>query len=94
MSDAPTYPKLHGCHCTLSNVVFMSKYLISPDDPRMITPADLIGAAEVCRLLGINRSTVVRRVKAGTLPCLAKLDGSSGALVFDRNDIMPLVSEA
>ena len=60
------------------------------DDPRLIVPADLIGAAEVCRMLDINRATVVRRVKAGTLPCLAKLDGSNGALVFDRNDIQAL----
>lgn len=60
------------------------------DQARLINPVDLIGAAEVCRMLGINRATVVRRVKAGTLPCLAKLDGSNGALVFDRNDIAPL----
>lgn len=62
------------------------------DQPRLISPADLMGAAEVCRLLDINRATVVRRVKAGTLPCLAKLDGSNGALVFDRNDIAPLAA--
>lgn len=62
--------------------------------PRLIVPGDLIGAAEVCRLLGINRATVVRRVRAGALPCLAKLDGSNGALVFDRTDIAALVSEA
>lgn len=56
----------------------------------MVIPGDLIGSAEVCSILGVNRATVVRRAKAGTLPVLAQLDGSNGALVFDRSDIEAL----
>lgn len=70
----------------------MTRALDMPDQPRMVIPGDLIGSAEVCRLLDINRATVVRRVKAGALPYLAQLDGSNGALVFDRSEILALAS--
>lgn len=68
----------------------MTSAIDLPVQPRLIVPSDLIGSAEVCSILGVNRATVVRRVKAGTLPFLAQLDGSNGAWVFDRNDIEAL----
>lgn len=53
----------------------------------MITPGQLIGAATVCTLLGIDRSTMSRRIAAGKLTPLAQLDGPRGAFVFDRTDV-------
>ena len=61
------------------------------DQSRLINPADLIGAAEASRLLGINhRSTLTRRIEAGEIPWLAQLDGQGGAYVFDRTEITAL----
>lgn len=63
-------------------------------EPRLISPGDLIGGAEAARILGIaHRSTLVRRVEAGTIPYLAQLDGPGGPLVFDRHDIEALAAE-
>lgn len=72
---------------------YMSAIPSTSDTPRVIVPTDLIGSAEVCSILGVNRATVVRRVKAGTLPYLAQLDGSNGALVFDRADILAVAGK-
>lgn len=58
-----------------------------------IIPAELIGTQEVCRLLGIDKSTVVRRIAAGTLPVLAQLDGPGGAYVFNRPDVLATLRE-
>lgn len=51
----------------------------------MIVPTDLIGAKQAAELLGLDRSTVIRRAKKGTLPSLAQIDGS--IWVFDRSDV-------
>lgn len=62
-----------------------------PQQPQLLDPADLIGAAEVCRILGIqHRSTLTRRIEAGTVPVLAQLDGPGGPYVFDRQQILAL----
>ncbi len=57
-----------------------------------IIPADLIGAARVADLLGIDKSNVTRRVHAGTIPVLAQLDGPGGAYVFNQPDILALAA--
>ncbi|MFF5793949.1 helix-turn-helix transcriptional regulator [Paeniglutamicibacter sp. NPDC012692] len=57
------------------------------DQARMIVPDQLVGAATVCDLLGIDRSTMSRRIAAGKLTPLARLDGPHGAFVFDLNDV-------
>lgn len=63
-------------------------------EPRLISPGDLIGAAEAARLLGITvRSTLIRRVEAGRIPYLAQLDGPGGPYVFDRHDIEALAAQ-
>lgn len=63
-------------------------------EPRLVSPGDLIGGAEAARILGIaHRSTLMRRVEAGTVPYLAQLDGPGGPLVFDRHDIERLAAE-
>lgn len=69
----------------------MSKH-VAPQQPQLLDPADLVGAAEVCRILGItHRSTLTRRIEAGTVPVLAQLDGPGGPFVFDRQQILALV---
>jgi len=57
------------------------------ETPRVVVPQDLIGAAEAARILGINKATLTRRVAAGRIDPLVKLDGPRGVLVFDRSDI-------
>lgn len=47
----------------------------------------LIGSAEACQLLGINRSTLTRRVSRGELPPVGKLRGTNGAWIFRQADI-------
>lgn len=58
----------------------------------MVVPSDLIDVQTVADLLAVDRSTVTRRAKAGTLPVLAQLP--SGVYVFDVNDITALVEAA
>lgn len=53
-----------------------------------IIPEELIGTATVCELLGVDKATVFRRIRAGELPVLAQLDGPGGAYVFNRPDIL------
>ncbi|KWR74125.1 hypothetical protein RN04_02710 [Arthrobacter sp. W1] len=64
----------------------MTRYKLS-DEPKLISPKDLIGASTVGQILGITRTQVARRVQSGALPAFTKLDGPLGAYVFDRNDI-------
>lgn len=50
-----------------------------------------IGAAEVATLLGVNRSTVTRWAKAGTLPLADRMPSRNGALIFDRDAVEAMV---
>lgn len=59
-------------------------------DPIFIIPADLIGAARVADILGIDKSNVTRRASTGSIPVLAQLDGPGGAYVFNQPDILAL----
>ena len=68
----------------------MNKQATGGESPQIVWRSNIIGAARVCELLGINKGTVSRRVKAGTLPYLAQLDGPNGALVFDAAEIEAL----
>ncbi|MCC2033894.1 helix-turn-helix domain-containing protein [Microbacterium allomyrinae] len=52
----------------------------------METP-DLIGSAETARMLGVQRSTVTRRVAAGALAPLVIVPGYRGDFLFDRAEI-------
>ena len=52
-----------------------------------------IGAKEVAKILGIDRRQILRMVKAGGIPVLGKLDGDTGAYLFDRSDIEAFGSE-
>lgn len=59
----------------------------SNDTPRVIVPSDLIGSVEAAALLGITKPSLTRRIAAGTLEPLTRLDGGRGAFIFDRNDL-------
>lgn len=56
-------------------------------EPRLVVPADLIGAGEAANILGITKPTLTRRIASGAFHALAKLDGPRGVYVFDRNDV-------
>jgi hypothetical protein len=45
---------------------------------------DLITASEMADHLGVDRTTVIRRVDAGSLEPVAKLPGKTGAYLFAR----------
>jgi len=55
----------------------------SQSDP----PHELIGSAEVARLLQINQVTVARWAASGQLTAAHKLPGKNGAYLFQRSDV-------
>jgi predicted site-specific integrase-resolvase len=57
------------------------------------TDPDLIGSAEVCRLLHKNQATIGRWVTSGRLTPVHKLPGKNGAYLFNRTDIEQLRTE-
>lgn len=57
------------------------------------TVATLLGSAEACVVLGVNRSTLTRWVKAGRLHAHTKLPGGNGAYLFEREAIEALIQE-
>lgn len=52
---------------------------------------NLIGSAEVCIRLGIERSTLIRWVQLGRIEHVTKMPGKSGAYLFDAEYIDRLV---
>ena len=63
---------------------------MSNDDPQQ-PQLQLIGSADVCERLGIERSTLIRRVQLGQIEAAAKMPGKSGAYLFDPRYIDQLV---
>lgn len=62
--------------------------------PTMTTIAgQVIGSAEACSILGVDRSTLVRMVQAGRLVAATKLPGPSGAYLFDRETVEQLAEQ-
>ena len=59
-----------------------------------MTDAQLIGSAEACALLNIDRSTLTRWIAAGKLAPASKMPGSNGAFVFARAVIEALAQTA
>ena len=57
------------------------------------SPPELVGSAEVARLLDINQVTVARWVASGQLTPAHKLPGKNGAYLFRRDDINRLIVE-
>ena len=56
----------------------------------VVSPANLIGSSGAAALLQVDRSTLSRRISAGHIKPLARLDGPKGPFVFDRQDIEAL----
>jgi predicted site-specific integrase-resolvase len=52
--------------------------------------ADLIGSAEACQILGIDRSSLVRLAQLGRLATAMKLPGANGARLYRREDVEAL----
>lgn len=91
-SNHATCIALHGALTALGLLCglqcnYLCNMTTPPDHARLITPDQLIGAATVCSMLGIDRSTMSRRIAAGKLTPLAQLDGPRGAFVFDLSDV-------
>jgi hypothetical protein len=59
----------------------------APDEwePRLIWPGQLVGSKTACERYKIDRSTLSRRITAGDIVPLARLDGA--AFVFDLADL-------
>lgn len=53
----------------------------------LVKQLDLIGTSEVARILGVDRSTVTRRVARGDLAPATRAPGHRGALLFRREDV-------
>lgn len=52
-----------------------------------MTNTTLIGSAKACEVLDIDRSTLSRWVKAGTITPKHQLPGKNGAMLFDPQDV-------
>lgn len=48
---------------------------------------DLIGTLEASRMLGVDRSTITRRVARGDLEPVMRAPGERGAWLFRREDV-------
>jgi excisionase family DNA binding protein len=55
---------------------------------------ELMGAADVCDLLAIDRSTLARWAQSGKLPPALKMPGVRGAYLFHRRDVEALKPRA
>ena len=47
----------------------------------------LIGSADACDILGIDRSTLIRWVQLGKITPVQRLPGQTGAFLFARGDV-------
>ena len=54
-------------------------------EPRLVWPGVIVGSKVACERYRIDRSTLIRRIQAGIIVPLARLDGA--AYVFDVNDL-------
>lgn len=59
----------------------------------MASRLDLIGSTEACRILGIERSTLVRWVQMKWLKPASKLPGPNGAYLYRRAEIERLAAQ-
>ncbi|HMH92621.1 MAG TPA: helix-turn-helix domain-containing protein [Streptosporangiaceae bacterium] len=59
----------------------------------MATTLPLIGSAEACELLGIDRSTLSRRVARGEITPAQKMPGETGPFLFQRDEIERVLAD-
>lgn len=57
------------------------------------TAPPLLGSAEVCERLGIDRSTLTRWVQLGKAEPAMRLPGNTGAFLFTPAEVDRLVAE-
>lgn len=55
--------------------------------------ATLIGSAEAAKILGIDRSVLLKRVRSGQVEPVQKLPAATGAYLFDADVISELAGE-
>lgn len=55
-----------------------------------MTNATLIGSAEACAVLGVDKSTLSRWVAAGVITPAHKNPGKNGAFLFERQAVNAL----
>lgn len=53
---------------------------------------DEIVSAEACRILRVDRATLIRWVGAGKISASRKLPGRTGAFLFRRSDVEALAA--
>jgi excisionase family DNA binding protein len=53
----------------------------------------LIGSAEACTILGVDRSTLSRWVQLGKITPTMRLPGPKGVMLFDRADVERLKTQ-
>lgn len=53
--------------------------------------AEMLSTAQACALLGVDRSTLTRWVKAGRIQPAVKLPTSNGAYLFNASDVDSLL---
>jgi excisionase family DNA binding protein len=58
-----------------------------------MTEAQLIGSAEACGILGIDRGTLIRWIASGRIHAVQKLPGQTGAYIFDRAEVTRVKTE-
>jgi len=58
------------------------------------TKPDLVGSAEACEILGIDRGTLSRWVAAGKLDYWVRLPGANGAMLFQRSAVKAVKTSA
>jgi predicted site-specific integrase-resolvase len=54
---------------------------------------DLVGSAEACETIGVDRSTLTRWVKSGKAQIVNKLPGQTGVYLFTRAEVERLKRE-
>jgi hypothetical protein len=54
---------------------------------------DLVGSSEAARILSVHPATVTRMVGSDQLTPVGRLDGGSGAFVFNRSDVVSLAEK-
>lgn len=66
----------------------------SNNEARVIVPSQIIGVAEAAQILGLERSTLTRKIKRGAIAPLAKVRGVRGAYIFDGAEIEAMAQRA
>lgn len=69
-------------------------YALTNDAAMPPASPDLIGSAEACEILGIDRSTLSRWVASDRLTYWVQLPGPNGAFLFDRKVVEALLEQA